>query len=169
MDLRRACIHEAGHFYLAFKYRPARAVGIHISRQVQTDPLTGEKYVSVGQAITFDPEESMPRVQVSIRAAGLAAESLVYNEDFDDLMRNPAVRRSIKTDTDNAKRDLEKAGVLFPSSSEEEFVLFWSMGFEDAVIMMRSSQDKLHCIADYCLSNLDREIPKAELVVNCAL
>ncbi len=111
----------------------------------------------------------MPRVQVRIRAAGLAAESLVYNEDFDDLMRNPAVRRSIKTDTDNAKRDLEKAGLLFPSSTEEDFVLLWSMGFDYAVVMMRSSQDKLHRIADYCRSNLDREIPKAELVERCDL
>jgi hypothetical protein len=168
VDFRRACIHEAGRFLLAFMYRPVRAVSICISKQVRTDPLTGQEYVSVGQAVTFDPENSLPKVQVSIRAAGLAAESLVYGESFEDLMRNPAVRRSIKTDTDNAKRDLEKAGLLFLSSSDEEFVLLWSMGFDDAICMMRSSQDKLHCIADYCLANLDREILRAELVANCS-
>jgi hypothetical protein len=169
MDLRRVCIHEAGHFYLAFKYRPARAVSICISRQVQTDPPTGEEYVSLGQAVSFDPHDSLPKVQVSIRAAGLAAESLVYNEAFDALMGNPAVRFRIKTDTDNAKRDLAKAGLLFPSSSDAEFVFLFSMGFYDAVTMLRNSQDKLHCIADYCLANLDREISKAELVETCSL
>lgn len=167
MDLRRICIHEAGHFYLAWKYRKVRAVSIRVSRSIQTDPLTGEEYVSVGQAITFDPDDSLPRVSVSIRAAGLAAESLVYNESLDDLMRNPTVRFWIRTDTDNAKRDLEKAGLT--ASTEEEFLNFWSMGFDDAVIMMKNHQDKLHCIADYCLANLDREIPQSELVANCHL
>ena len=43
MDVRRVCIHEAGHFYLAFKYRPARAVSICISKQVQIDSHTGDE------------------------------------------------------------------------------------------------------------------------------
>jgi hypothetical protein len=167
VDLRRICVHEAGHFYLAWKYRKVRALSIRISNQTRTDPLTGEEYVSVGQAITFDPDESLPRAQVSIRAAGLAAESLVYNESLADLMANSTVRFCIKTDTDNAKRDLEKAGL--PTSTEEEFLKFWSMGFDDAVIMLKDSQDKLCCIADYCLANLDREIPQSELVASCNL
>lgn len=118
---------------------------------------------------TFDFPDSLPRVEVSIRAAGLAAESLVYNELFDDLMQNSAARRSMKTDTDNARRDLEKAGLLFPSLSDAEFVRWWGMGFDDAACIMRSSEDKLHRIADYCLTNLDRDIPRAELVQKCDL
>jgi hypothetical protein len=168
MDLRRICIHEAGHFYLALTYRPLRAVSIRISSQIQIDALTGEEYVSVGQTLTLDPCDSLPKVQVSIRAAGLAAESLVYGESFDDLMQDPAVQFRIKTDTDNAKSDLERAG-LRPRTEEEFVSFYWRAGFEDAVNMMESSQDKLHRIADYCLANLDREIPKAELVAACDL
>ena len=100
---------------------------------------------------------------MSIRAAGLAAESLVYNESYEDLKGSPTVRFRIKTDTDHAKRDLEKAELLFPSSSEEEFLSLWRMGFDDAVIMMESSQDKLHRIADFCLANPDREILRMRL------
>ena len=167
MDLRRVCIHEAGHFYLALKYRPARAVSICISRKVQTD-ATGAEYVSVGEAITLEPRDALPKVQVSIRAAGLAAESLVYKESFEDLMGNAAIRRSIKTDTDNAKRDLEEAGLTV--TNEEEFVFsYWRPGFYDALNILRSSKGKLECIADYCLANLDRTILKAELVEKCDL
>ena len=169
MDLQRACIHEAGHFYVAYKYRPARAVSIRISKQLQTDPRTGEQYLSLGHAVTFDFHDSLPKVQVSIRAAGLAAESLVYNELLEDLMRDPVVLRNIKTDTDNAKLDLEKAGLLFPSSGDEDFAAWWSMGIGDALCMMRSSEDKLHRIADYCFANQDRDIPRAELVAKCDL
>jgi hypothetical protein len=167
MDLRRVCIHEAGHFYLAYTYRPFRAISIQISRKNQVDAATREEYVSLGEAVTFDPEGSLPKVQVSIRAAGLAAECLVYRESFEELMEDAAVRSSIKTDTENVKRDLVKAGL--PSSSDEELLPLWRMGFDDAVNMMRDHQDKLHCIADYCLANLDREISKSELVANCDL
>jgi hypothetical protein len=118
--------------------------------------------------VTFDPNDSLPKVQVSIRAAGLAAESLFYGESFDSLMGNPSVQFRIKTDTDNAKRDLEKAG-LYPSTEEEFISFFWRTGFDDAVILMRNFMDKLHGIADYCLANLDRDIPKAELVAACNL
>lgn len=123
----------------------------------------------MGQAITFDPLDSLPKVQVSIRAAGLAAESLVYRQSFEELMQNPSVQQMIKTDTDNAKDDLRKAGLLFQSSTDEEFIWLWRMGFDDAVNMLRDRQDKLQCIANYCLANLDREISKAELVASCDL
>ena len=168
MDLQRVCVHEAGHFYLAYKYRPERAVSIRISRQVNTDAPTGQEYVSAGTVITFEPEGSLPRVQVSIRAAGLAAESLIYGESFDDLMKSPSVQWRVKTDKDNAKRDLEMAG-LFPSSEAEFTWFYWRAGFSDAVSMMEASADKLSCIAHYCLANLDRDIPKAELVSACHL
>ena len=103
--------------------------------------------------------DTLPRVAAGIRAAGLAAESLVYNETFEHLMGDPAVRRSIKADTDNAKRDLVAAQLLFSSSSDAEFVHWWRMGFDDAVCLLRSSQDNLQRIADYCLMNQDRDIP----------
>lgn len=168
MDLRRVCIHEAGHFYLAFKYRPARAVSICISKQVQIDSQTGDEYVSVGRAVTFQPRDGLPKVAVAIRAAGLAAESLVYNESFDDLMRNPAVLRSLKTDMDNAKLDLKNGGLL--PTDEQEFVSdYWRVGFYDALGVLKHSQDKLGCIADHCFGNLDRTILKAELVEKCQL
>jgi len=168
MDLKRTCIHEAGHFYVAFKYRPYRAVSICVSRKAQTDLLTGEEYISVGQAITFEPADSLVRVQVSIRAAGLAAESITYRETFEALMANPASRRSIKTDTDNAKEDLRRAK-LYPCSEESFMSFYWRAGFDDAVALLRGSQGKLDCIAEYCLANLDREIPREELVAACTL
>jgi hypothetical protein len=169
MDSRRACIHEAGHFYLAFKYRPSRAHSIRSSRQSRTDSSTGEPYDSLGETCTVDPPDGQPQIIVSIRAAGLAAESLVYNESYEDLMGNATIRFRIKTDTDHAKRDLEKAELMFPSSTDEQFLFFWRIGFDNAVIMMSSSQDKLHCIADYLLANPDREILRAELVEKCDL
>ena len=105
---------------------------------------------------------------VTIRAAGLAAESLVYNESFDDLMRNPAVLRSVKTDMDNAKLDLKKGGLR--ATDEQEFVSdYWSVGFYDALGVLKRGQDKLECIADHCFGNLDRTILKAELVEKCDL
>lgn len=169
MDLRRACIHEAGHLWVAYQYRRGRAISIRISKQVKVDANTNEQYLSLGHAVTLDFPNSPPRVLVSIRAAGLAAESVVYNEEFDNLMRDPSVRRSIKTDTDNAWQDLQSEKLLFPSSSDEEFVHLFRMGFDDAVIMLRSSQDKLLRIADYCLQNQDRDIPIQELIANCDL
>jgi hypothetical protein len=165
MTLKRICIHEAGHFYVALRYRPTRAVSICISQKSQRDAAAGEDYVSGGQTVTFDPKESLPKVQVSIRAAGLAAESLVYNESFENLMQDPDVLFSIKTDTDNAKRDLEKAGLTI--SSERDFLFYWNIGFYEAVSMMRGSQDELHRIADYCMGNLDRVISKAEIIAAC--
>lgn len=168
MDLRRVCIHEAGHFYLAFKYRPARAVSICISKQVQIDSQTGDEYVSVGGAVTLEPRDGLPKVAVTIRAAGLAAESLVYNESLDDLMQNPATRLSLKTDMDNAKLDLTKGGIH--ATSEQEFVSdYWRVGFYDALGVLKHGQDKLECIADHCFGNLDRTILKAELVEKCLL
>ncbi len=106
---------------------------------------------------------------MSISAAGLAAESLVYNESYEDLMADPAVRWNIKTDTDHARRDLEREKLLHPSSGDQEFLFYWRTGFDDAVIIMRSSQDKLQRIADYLLANPDREILRAEIVENCDL
>ncbi len=175
-DLRRNCIHEAGHFYLAFKYNPHRAFSICISRQVKTDLYTVLKYVSAGEVVTVDPEGSLPSVQVSIHAAGLAAESIVYGESYETLMQDSAMQFSIKTDTDHAKETLGKAGL--PVTSEEEFISFyWRVGFDHAVNMMSSFQDnlqrraddELHRIANYCLENLDRIILRDEIVTNCGL
>ena len=87
------------HFLLAYTYRPERAVSICISRQSNTDVQAGQQYVSTGHVITFEPECSQPRVLVSIRAAGLAAESLIYGESFEDLMNSPSIRCRVKTDT----------------------------------------------------------------------
>lgn len=168
MNLRRFCVHEAGHFYVAFLHHPAGAISICISPRVQTDPFTGEPYRSVGQAVTFNPVDSNPRVLMRIRADGLAAESIIYDDSFEDLMANQAVRFRIKTDTDNAKHDLDMAG-LAPTSEEEFVSFYWRAGFHDAVNMMSSSQEKLECIADYCQSNIGREIPRAELARHCGL
>jgi hypothetical protein len=168
MNLRRDCLHEAGHFYVAFLYNPLRAVSICVSTQVHADPLTGELYRSIGQAVTLDPIDSNPRVLITIRAGGLAAESIIYEESFEDLMANPEIRFRIKTDTDNARRDLERAG-LVPTGEEQFVSLYWRIGFHDAVTMMGNSQEKLERIADYCQVNLDREIPGAELARNCDL
>jgi hypothetical protein len=168
MNLQRVCVHEVGHFYLAYTYRPERAVSICISRQVNTDVQTGQEYASAGHVITFEPDYSLPKVLVSIRAAGLAAESLIYGESFEDLMNGASVRCSVKTDTDNAKRDLERAG-LSPSTEDEFISFYWRAGFSDAVCMMRESVDKLQSIAEYCLANLDRDIPKSDLVSACNL
>jgi hypothetical protein len=167
VNLERACVHEAGHFYLAYKYRPARAISICISHQLKRDVHSGQEYASVGHVITFEPEDALPKVQVSIRAAGLAAESLIYGESFEDLMNNPSVLLVIKTDTDNAKRDLQKAGLC--PLTEDEFVSYWRAGFCDAVTMMCDSVEKLRSIAAYCLENLGRDIPRTELVEACNL
>jgi hypothetical protein len=104
---------------------------------------------------------------LNIRAAGLAAESLVYREPLETLMLDPDLRFSIETDTRLAKQDLESAGL--PVSSERDFQFYWRIGFHDAVSMMSNSQDKLHCIANYCMDNLDRVIPRAEIVFACNL
>ena len=165
---RRDCVHEAGHFYVAFLHNPARAVSIRMSPRVQTDPITGEMYTCIGQAVTLDPIDDNPRVILRIRAGGLAAESIVYNESFQDLMSGPEVQFRIRTDTDNAKLDLER-GRLTPTSEEEFISFFWSVGFQDAVAMMAHSQEKLECIADYCQLNLARDILREELVRNCRL
>lgn len=168
MNLQRVCVHEAGHFFVAYRYRRTRAISVRISRQTKIDAVTGEEYVSVGHAVTAEPEYSLPRVQVSIRAAGLAAESLIYRESFEDLMGNPNILSSIKTDTDTAKHDLEMAS-LHPSTEAEFINIFWRGGFDDAVCLMRDSLEKVVCIANYCLVNLDRDIPKSELVEACDL
>lgn len=65
---RRTAIHEFGHFLTAFKYRPIRAISIRIGQQAKTDPITGEDYVCLGEAVTWTPDDSFPRVNVSIRA-----------------------------------------------------------------------------------------------------
>ena len=168
MNLERICVHEAGHFYVAYMYRRARAISVCISRAAGTDVQTGKGYVSAGHVVTFEPDYSLPKVQVSIRAAGLAAESLIYGELYEDLMNDPHVQRKIKTDTDNAKSDLEKAG-LRPSTEDEFIRFFWRIGFYEALSMMRDSVDTLRSIAGYCLANQGREIPKAEIVAACHL
>jgi len=106
-------------------------------------------------------------VQVRIRAAGLAAESLAYLEPFDVLMHDPDVLFGIKTDTDLAREDLEKAGL--PASRERDFHFYWRIGFYDAVSMMQDSQYNLHRIADYCIDNLGRDVPRAEIIAACGL
>jgi hypothetical protein len=169
MDFRRVCVHEAGHFYVAFLYRPIRAVSIQISRLRQTDALTGEGYTSMGRAVTFHPYEGPSRVDVSIRAAGLAAESITYGDSFEDLMRNPDVRFAIKTDTDNAKSDLRRAGFGEITDTMGFVELFFRPGFDDAVVLLRSSQERLNRIVDYCLANLGREIQREEIVEACRL
>jgi hypothetical protein len=149
-------------------YRPARAISVCISREAGTDVQTEQAYVSAGHVVTFEPDYSLPKVQVSIRAAGLAAESLVYGGLYEDLMNDPNVQFRIKTDTDNAKSDLEKAGLW--SSTEDEFIrFFWRIGFYEALSMMRDSVDTLRSIAAYCLIHQGREIPKSEIVAACDL
>jgi hypothetical protein len=163
MNLRRDCVHEAGHSYVAFLHHPARAISICIAGGIRTDPFTGEPYRLVGQAVTFDPLDSNPSVLMRIRAGGLAAENINYDQSFEELVTNPEVRFRIKTNTDNAKRDLDRAG--FAPTSEEQFVSFyWRVGFQGAVTMMEGSQEKLVRIADYCQLNPGRDIPTSELV-----
>jgi hypothetical protein len=129
--------------------------------------VTGEFYISAGQTFTLDLGNSLPRVLVSIRAAGLAAEHLGYGEPFEKLMQDAEVCFRSATDRQNAKQDLEKAEI--PISNEEDFLFYWSIGFQDAVIMMMDSQDKLHRIAEYCMNNLDRVIPGDEIITACNL
>jgi hypothetical protein len=52
-------------------------------------------------------------------------------------------------------------------SKRNLFLCIGRSGFHDAVYMVESSQDKVMRIAEYCLANRDREIPRAELVANC--
>ena len=122
--------------------------------------------MSIGQAVTLDPIDDNPKVLLRIRAGGLAAESIVYGESFEELMSNPEVQFRIRTDTNNAKRDLER-GRLTPASDEQFISFFWSLAFQDAVTMMRDSKEKLERIADYCQINLDRDILREEIVRNC--
>ena len=124
--------------------------------------------MSAGHVVTFEPDYSLPKVQVSIRAAGLAAESLVYGESYEDLMNDPSIQFSIKTDTDNAKHDLEIAG-LWPSTEDDFIAFFWRIGFCEALSMMRESVDTLRSIAAYCLANQGRDIPKSENIAACGL
>lgn len=56
------------------------------------------------------------------------------------------------------------------STDDKEFVSFYfRTGFQDAVILLSSSEEKLNLIADYCLANLDREIAGAEIIEACDL
>jgi hypothetical protein len=52
---------------------------------------------------------------------------------------------------------------------ESEFLPYWRTGFDDAFHVMESSQGNIHRIADYCLANLDRDIPGTEVVAACGL
>lgn len=55
-------------------------------------------------------------------------------------MNTPSVRYGVKTDTDNAKRDLKRAG--FSNSTEDEFISSYRRPkFDDAVSMMRAWQN----------------------------
>jgi hypothetical protein len=149
-------------------YRPERAVSICVSRQPRRDQFTGEEYMSAGSTTTFDPHDGAPKILVDIRAAGMAAESLVYGQTFDDIMNDPDHRFEIKTDTDNAMQDLHRAQM--PVGGEQEFrELYWNTSFNDARLMLSNSLDKLLRIADYCEANPDREIPAAEIVEACDL
>jgi hypothetical protein len=125
-------------------------------------------YRCIGQAVTLDSIDDNPRVLLRIRAGGLAAESIIYGESFQDLMSDPEIQFRIRTDTDNAKRDLER-GRLTPASEEHFISFFWSVGFQDAVAMMTDSKEKLERVADYCQLNLNRDILREELVRNCRL
>jgi hypothetical protein len=151
LNLERVCEHEAGHFYVAYKYRPARAISTCISQERQLDADSGKQYLSSGRTMTFDPDDALPKVQVSFRAAGLAAESLVYDESFEDLKGSSAVRFRSKTDTDNAKADLRKAG-LYPCPEDEFIAFFCRLGFDDAVCILRDRLEKVRNIAAYCLA-----------------
>ena len=124
--------------------------------------------MSGGYTITAEPGYSRPDVQVTIRAAGLAAESLVYRESYQDLMNDPSVRSRIKTDTDNAKCDLEKAG-LCPRTEDEFVNCYWKTGFGNASGLLQERLAELRCIADYCAANQGREIPRSEIVTACNL
>jgi hypothetical protein len=168
MELRRICIHEAGHFYLALSYSSERAVSIRVGREIKQDSITGKNFTSLGTAMTWTPFEANPRVDVAVRAAGLAAESLVYGESFDALISDPNVKQLIKTDTDNAKWDLNRANIR-PQNEDHFINVYFRMGFQDAVTIMQGSQDRLNRIADYCLANQGREIPADELVGACDL
>jgi hypothetical protein len=83
-------------------------------------------------------------------------------------MNDPDIQFNIKTDTDNAKRDLEKAN-LWPSTEDDFIKFFWRIGFYEAVGMMRESVEKLRCIAAYCLTKQGRDIPKSEIIAACGL
>ncbi len=82
-------------------------------------------------------------------------------------MNDPNVQSEIKTDTDNARRDLEKAR-LWPST-EEEFIWLWRMGFDLSLTMLRASFDTLVGIAAYCQANQGRDISRSEIVAACRL
>ncbi|MFZ0773089.1 MAG: hypothetical protein WCA49_00700 [Candidatus Sulfotelmatobacter sp.] len=154
MDLKRAGIHEAGHFLVAFKYDPRRAVSIRVGGYPATDSTTGEKYVAAGRTITHDLPRSSPKTLVTIRAAGLAAESLVFGQTLESFAPDA---EQYKTDVDNAKNDLEAARLPLDPD-------LWRMCFYDARIMLEGSEDKLSAIADYCLANRGREVTREELV-----
>ena len=114
MDPRRACIHEAGHFYLAFKHRPGRAHSICYSKQAKTDSATGEEYDSLGETVTVDPRNGSVRVQVRLRAGGLAAESIVYKESYEDLMGRPHSTIPNQDGYGPRKTRSGKSGVVVP-------------------------------------------------------
>ena len=166
--LKRGAIHEAGHFSVAYRYNPRRAVSICVGSSPAVDAETGAPYSSFGQTVTWDLDGSLPGVLVAIRAAGLAAESLIYEEPYEHLMSAADVNWVIKTDLDNAKQDLYRNGLLF-GPNDPTFPEFWRMGFSNAMSMLQDSEDELHAIADYCIANLGREIPRAELVANIGL
>lgn len=168
-ELTRACIHEAGHFYVAYRFRPARVVSIRISQQEKTDPRTGKHYTCVGEAVTLDLPDSLPGVLVSIRAGGLAAESLVYDESYETLMQDLGVLRSIEGDLLNAKQDLIHERLLLPGSSPDEFLSMWKSRFYEARGFLRDSLDQVRRIAAYCEANQDRDIPAQEIISRCRL
>src|SRR5439155_19740728 len=144
-DLKRRAIHEAGHFAVAYRYNPRRAVSICVGDRPAVDTETGTPYHSTGQTVTWDLDGGQPHVLLPIRAGGIAAESLIYEEPYEQLMSDPQVLWTIKTDLDNAKQDLYRNGLLF-TSDDPTFPQFWRTGFTDAVCLLRNAEDKLHAI-----------------------
>jgi hypothetical protein len=167
-DLRRNCIHEAGHFLVAYIFNPQRAVSIRIGSYVSIDSETKTPYTAAAQTVTFDFDDSLPKVLVTIRAGGIAAESVVFGEEYGDLIKSSEVRYRIKTDTDNAKQDLQRHR-LITDMNDPTFPPLWEMGLYDALSLLKNRKHTLTAIADYCMANLNRDILREELAANVDL
>jgi hypothetical protein len=165
---KRNAIHEAGHFLVAYRYNPRRAVSIRLGSLQRKDSQTGVLYMAIGQTVTFDFENDIPGVLVAIRAGGLAAESLMYGESYRQVMSDSNVHWIIKTDIDNAKGDLIRHRIM-SGPEDPTFPQWWQIGFSNATSMLIDGVRLLDAMADYCLANRDRDIPCAEIVKNVGL
>jgi hypothetical protein len=97
-------------------------------------------------------------MQTYANAFRFAAFGRPRKQDFPWCKRIPVFKLS---EIPVTKRGLEKADP--PASTEQDFLSFWRMEFDDAGIIMKNSQEELQRIADYCMANLDRDISASEL------